>query len=301
MRLALSCLFVIAGVNIARPCLAESQIVAIVNCDAITQKDLDDFSNFMRMQLSSQYQGEALKSKIESLKVELLDKLIEDRLILQEAKKSNLKIEGGRVKAKVNEIKKQYPSEVVFESALARQGLVQADIETRIREQILMYTFIETRIRNRIVVKPSEVTAFFEKNRSEFMIPEERQVDAITIDDPDKVKGISDNIAKGVGLEEIAARYSLNISEMSFFNGDELKKEVANIIFNLSLQQMSAPIRIEDSYYVFRLKNINPPRQQALAEVQDKVYNFIFNSKMQEEMNKWLDEIKSKSYIKVFN
>jgi len=253
------------------------------------------------MQLSSQYQGEALKSKIESLKVELLDKLIEDRLILQEAKKSNLKVEEGRVKAKVNEIKKQYPSEVVFESALARQGLVQADIETRIREQILMYTFIDTRIRSRIVVKPSEVTAFFEKNKSEFMIPEERQVDAITIDDPDKVKGISDNIAKRAGLEEIAARYSLNISEMSFFNGDELKKEVADIIFNLSLQQMSAPIRIEDSYYVFRLKNINPPRQQTLAEVQDKVYNFIFNSKMQEEMNKWLDEIKSKSYIKVFN
>lgn len=301
MRLVLLCLFAGGILYMPRTSFADFQIVAVVNNDAITKKDLDDFSRFMQMQLSSQYQGEALKEKIESLKAELLDKLIEDRLILQEAKRSNIRVEESRVRAKINEIKRQYPSEAAFESALASQGLVQADIETRIREQLLMYMFIDAKVRSRIVVKPSEVTDFYEKHIGEFMLPEKREVEAIAIDDPEKVKSIGDNINKGAGLEEIASRYSLNISELDFFKGDELKKGVSDIIFSLEPGKMSAPTRIGDAYYVFRLKNINPPRQQTLAEVQEKVCDFIFNSKMQEEMNKWLDELKSKSYIKTYS
>ncbi len=89
------------------PLFAQDKIVAIVNKDIITQKDLNDFINFMRVQLSTQYQGKQLESKIQSMKLDLLDKLIEDRLILQKAKKDNMGIDPDRIKAKINEIKKE--------------------------------------------------------------------------------------------------------------------------------------------------------------------------------------------------
>ncbi len=62
---------------------AQDKIAAIVNNDIITQKDLDDFLNFMRIQLSQDYSGKELENKIQAMKPDLLDRLIEDRLILQ--------------------------------------------------------------------------------------------------------------------------------------------------------------------------------------------------------------------------
>ena len=77
-------------------CYAQDKIVAVVNNDIITRKDLSDFMNFMRMQLSHQYKGKELDAKVAETKRGLLDKLIEDHLILQEAKKkmSRSKITG---------------------------------------------------------------------------------------------------------------------------------------------------------------------------------------------------------------
>ena len=70
------------------PCLAKDKIVAVVNKEVITQKDLTDFMNFMRLQLSREFSGEVLEKKLSSLETDLLDRLIEDRLVLQEAKRT---------------------------------------------------------------------------------------------------------------------------------------------------------------------------------------------------------------------
>ena len=52
---------------------AQDKIIAVVNNDVITHKDLDDFADFLRMQLSREYKGSALEIKIESIKKDLLD------------------------------------------------------------------------------------------------------------------------------------------------------------------------------------------------------------------------------------
>jgi hypothetical protein len=47
---------------------AQDKIVAIVNKDIITQKDLTDFINFARMQMLTEYKGEQLEAKIQAMK-----------------------------------------------------------------------------------------------------------------------------------------------------------------------------------------------------------------------------------------
>ena len=141
---------------------AQDKIIAIVNNEVITQKDLSDFLNFMRMQLSAQYKGRELEDKIQSLKPDLLDKLVEDRLILGQAQAANIKVDEARVKARIDELRRRYPSERDFQEALAEQGLTQADVESKIRDQMLMYSIIDAKIKSKIVVAPSEVTDFYE-------------------------------------------------------------------------------------------------------------------------------------------
>lgn len=278
---------------------AGDKIVAIVNNDIITQKDLEEFTNFMRLQLSKNYNGGELEDKVNSMKQDLLEKLMEDRLILNEAKKNNIKIDENRIKAKINDIKKHYSSDMEFQQELTQQGLVQADLETRIREQLLMYGVIEQKIRDKITVRPDEVTDFYNNHKQEFLSPEEREVLVVTLENEDQANAFSFDLRNGKKLEDLSVRYPITVDKFESARIGELRKDIEDIVFKLGLGEVSRPIKIEDKFYIFRLDNIVPARQLALPEVQDKINAFLFEQKMQEKLANWLQELKSQSYIKV--
>lgn len=291
---------------------AKEKIIAVVNNEIITQKDLDDFTNFMRIQLSKEYKENELEEKIQSLKTDLLTKLIEDRLILQEAKKNDSKIEirpgtsidikpdENRIKARINEIKRYYPSDSEFQKDLARQGMVQADLEKRMREQSLMYNIIEHKIRSKIVISPDEVTKFYENNIKKFLSPETRELEVITLENEDLANTFSYNLRTGQKLEDLATRYPISVNKIRVIKDGELAKNVEEKVFKLGVGEVSAPVKIEDKYYVFKLENIWPPRQLSLSEAQDKIYAFLSEEKLQQNLSKWVNELKAKSYIKIF-
>lgn len=278
---------------------AQDKIIAVVNNEVITQKDLNDFINFMGMQLSREYKGRDLENKIESMKKDLLDKLIEDRIILQESKKNNIAVDESRIKARINEIKKRYGTDQEFQNDLGRQGMSQADLEKKIREQFLMYNIIEQKIRSKIIVRPDEVTSFYNENKKELVTPEEKQLDAITLENLDQATSFSYNLKRGERLEDLAMRYPITINKLNYNEGVELRKEIESTVKNLAITEVSDPVKLDDKYCVFRLNTIIPPKQLSLSEAQEKIHEFLFNSKMQEELAKWLDELKSKSYIKI--
>lgn len=292
----LSFLFIFLPLSIT---YAQDKIVAIVNKDIITQKDLNDFIAFMRMQLSKEYKGDQLQKKLDSLESDLLDRLIEDRLILQEAKKSDIKIEESRVKGRLTEIKKQYNMDSEFQSELMQQGLVQADIEQKIREQLLMYALVDSKIREKITVRPEEITTFYNTHIKDFISPEERQLEMILLENEDQAKGFAYALRSGEKITELCARYPVTLNNIVAKAGGELKKEIEDVVFKLGVGEVSDPVKVDNKYYVFKLESITASRQSPLSEVQDRIRNFIFERKMQEQMASWIDELKNKSYIKV--
>ena len=54
---------------------AQDKVVAIVNNEIITQKDLNDFLNYIRLQYSREVRGKALAEKLEAMRQDLLQRL----------------------------------------------------------------------------------------------------------------------------------------------------------------------------------------------------------------------------------
>ncbi|OGX39601.1 MAG: hypothetical protein A2984_00710 [Omnitrophica WOR_2 bacterium RIFCSPLOWO2_01_FULL_41_12] len=281
-------------------CYAQDKIVAIVNNDIITQKDLDDFENFMRLQLEGEYKGEQLEQKIQSMKSDLLEKLVEDRLILQEAKKENIKIDENRVKARVEEIRRRYPSAREFQAALRKQGLVQADIANKIREQLLMFNIVELKVKSKIMVKPGEVTDFFQKNSAEFKSLEIRELEVVAVEDEAFALEIFKGLKAGQTLKDLAEQHSLSVNKLTIMKNGQWRKEIEDAVFDLNVGKISSPVRAGESSYIFQLDNIIAPKKQNLSEVSDGIYDYLFNQKMQEALALWLDGLKKHSYIKIF-
>jgi len=293
-------LFTISRQLTAANCLyAADNIVAVVNNEIITQKDLNDFFNFMRVQYSRELQGKALEVKLQEARQDLLQRLIEDRLILQEAKNSKMVIDESRVRDKVSELRKRYQTQADFERDLAKQGLVPADLENKIREQFLMFNIVEYKVRSKIVIGPEEITDYYNKNKKQFIKPDERQLQVITLDDENMAKALDYDLRLGKKIEDLAGRYDFRFNLLSASAGDELRKEIQDVVFKMGIGEVSGPIKIDEQYYIFRLDHIVASRQLSLAEAQTKVQAYLFEKKMQEEMNRWIDELKSRAYIKI--
>jgi len=277
---------------------AQEKIIAVVNNEIITQRDLESFINFMQVQLSKQYSPQELDKKIAVMRADLLDRLIEDKLILQEAKKNNLQVDEARIRSKIDDLKKRYNSEIEFEDSLRKQGLVEADIQQKIRDQILMYNIVETKIRDKIVIKPAEITEFYNKNISDFSLSEEREFQLLSGLQQDKVQKAVLDLRQGKDLPEAARENGLVLNTLKARPGGELKKDVEDVLFNLKVGEVSEPVKIKDSYYVFKLNAIKPPRKQTLGEAQSAIHGILYENKMQEAEIKWVDELRKKAYIK---
>jgi parvulin-like peptidyl-prolyl isomerase len=278
---------------------AQDKIIAVVNNEIITQKDLTDFLNFIRLQYSHQLQGKALDDKVETMKKDLLQRLIEDRLILQQSKLEKITQDPSRVKSKIDELKKHYSSESDFEQDLAKQGMVQADLENKLSEQMLMYNLIEQKVRRKVVVRPDEVTSFYSQNKEKFIKPEERVLTLIILQDELIAKTISYQLRLGVKLEDLAAKYTFTIDKLSALAGQQLRPEIEDTVFKLGIGETSNPVKVDAKYFIFKLNDIIASQPLSLIQSKDKIKAYLFEIKMQEEMVKWLDEIKKQSYIKI--
>ncbi|MFA5200380.1 MAG: peptidyl-prolyl cis-trans isomerase [Candidatus Omnitrophota bacterium] len=292
-----------SGFFFSIPCnhlYAQDKVIAIVNKEVITQKDLNDFMHFMRMQYSKELEGKVLEEKLKGMRSDLLNRLIEERIILQKAKEEKIDINQERVKERIDEIKKHYPSEADFEQDLAKQGLVQADLENKIREQIMTYYLIEQKVRSKITVRPEEITSFYQEDKRRFIKAEERLLTVIILDDENMAKTISYQLRLGVKLEELAAKYPFSTDILSASKGQELRQEIEDTVFKLGIGEVSEPVEIDQQFYVFKLDDIIGSQQMSLSQAKDKIREFLVEKKTQKALAEWLDELKKQSYIKIF-
>lgn len=284
---------------LAADCFAQDKVVAVVNNEIITQKDLDGFIAFMRVQLAREYSAMQLEQKIESMKPDLLQRLIEDRLILQEAKKGNISIDKSRIKAKIAELKRAHNSEKEFQDFLLQQGMTEADIEQRMKEQMMTYEIVENKIKNKIVIKPSEITEYYEKNLDQFVMTEQREFMSIVTEDENLAGKVSADLKAGKVLPAVEVEYSVKANTFTAKKGGELKKEIEDVVFAMNVDDVSEPVKIDNAYYVFRLIKIIPEFKQPLIDVQSSINETLFNKRMQEDMVDWIKELNTKAYIKI--
>jgi parvulin-like peptidyl-prolyl isomerase len=280
------------------PVMAQDKIVAVVNNEIITQSDLDNFINFTRIQMADRLSGKQLEEKITGMKADLLQRLIEDKVILQEARKNNVKADESRVNARITEIKRRYPSERQFQSALAEDGMVEANLVSKIRDQMLMYNIIDSKVRAKIVVNPAEITEFYNRNIALFKTQEERQFQSLAFESQDMAKTVYKQLKDGMDINEAAKQHSLTLNSLSAHR-TELKKEIEDVLFILKIGEISRPVENQGKFYILKLNTIIPMRQQTLAEAREEINNGLLERKMQESLAKWVEGLKKNAYIKV--
>ena len=139
----------IFNLNITAGHALEDAIVAVVNDELITLKDLRDYIHATYVSLIAEGIPQSqLKEAMKELENNGITKLIEDKLILSKANQLGLQVRDKTVDQRLKDIKAKYPSEAVFMDSLIKNGATITDLKNKIIEQMKIKYVIESQVRS---------------------------------------------------------------------------------------------------------------------------------------------------------
>src|SRR5437868_733270 len=185
----------VAGLLMTASCGSDSSasanVVARVNGKDITSSQLD---KQVQMQLNGAEQPGSAE-ELQDLKLQVLNRLINDQILLEQAAAATLSATDAEVDVKFNEFKSQYTEEKLQE-LLKQQKMTADDIRNEMRKQITIDKLVNKEITSKISVTDAEIKAFYDKNKASFNLPESFHIAHILVTpvgDPDLQNGKHDD------------------------------------------------------------------------------------------------------------
>ncbi|MFA6281566.1 MAG: SurA N-terminal domain-containing protein [Candidatus Omnitrophota bacterium] len=270
------------------------KIVAKVNNEAVTARDLDEYYKIISYRMPEQFAG--FSSDEAKGKREALDKLIEDKLILDEAKKQKIEISAMAISDQLNKVISSYPTREDFENSLIERGLNVTLLKERIRGQFLMRQVIGAYVNGYVNVTPQEVSNYYMEHKNELVAEQKYIIWIIQTKD----KNILSSTVKALKEKGLAGEGNQSMHLVRVEAGTkDLKEEIAGMVKELKEGEHSVK-KIGEEYYLVHLEKTLPPRELSLEEARENIFNIIWTKKFKVRFEEWIVQLKDSAVIKIY-
>jgi parvulin-like peptidyl-prolyl isomerase len=215
------------------------------------------------------------------------------------------------VNAKVEEARKRFPSNLVFEEALESQHISLKDLRVKFKEQLMSKKLIDQKVGSRVFITPNEVVEYYSNNPKEFSRPEEIRLSNILIKPKQNVRvektvelmnDISKRLKAGGNFAELAKVYSEGPGakeggSMGFVKRGDLLPEIEKTVFSMNEGEVSGIIRTKLGYHLFRVDEKRAPENMSLSEARQSIEQAIWMKKMKERSREWIEGLRKNAYI----
>ncbi|MBV9442308.1 MAG: SurA N-terminal domain-containing protein [Acidobacteriaceae bacterium] len=300
------CLVLVASLTSCQKSVGPD-IAATVNGRPITYTQLD-------RAIATQFPNAPPKAngdQVTQMRLEALQTLIDNEIMLQRAEKAGLLASDSDVDAKFNELKAPYTQEQ-FQKLLDQRKMSVADLKAQIRRDLSVQKLFNKEIGSHISISDADVSAFYNANKASFDLPENRvhlaQILVTPGPDPNvnnlkndkaqndqqaksKIQMIDLRVRQGEDFGSLAQSYSedqfaANGGDIGFVPESTLDKanpELRKIIFEMAAGQVSPVIHTPEGYRIIKLISKEPAGQRQLSDprVQEEIRQGLFQGKEQ--------------------
>jgi len=290
-----------------------NKVVAVVNDEVITQQDVDQLLSVLYAQYSQEYKGDELLQKMEEVKKDILNQIIEDKLVLSRAKELGIKVTDAEIDERLDYIKKGFPTEKEFYKTLETQGITIANLKDRYTDQIMMKKLVDYEVKSKISVLPSETSSYYEKHGDQFIKKAQYRVKNILIKAKDEagfelarieMDNVYNKLKQGEDFDALAKQYSQGPNadkggDMGYIEKDQMLEVLDKAIFKLKTGEFSEPVKSEIGYHIFKVEDIKYGKPEGLEEAQKDIQLMLFQDKFKVMVSEWLSNLKKKAYISI--
>lgn len=198
-----------------------------------------------------------------ALKQQVLDFLISSQWLIGEAADEGLAVSAQEVSQRFAERKASFASVAEFQESLKAIAQTLADVKLEIEAELAA-----SKIRRRLgesepKVTRGEIVRYYKRHIASYHIPEKRYFD-IGENFPSAAVARSKRSDVKAGRESL--HESLPRKSFTDYNGE--KRIIYEAIFKATPHVVSAPIRLNNLYFLIDVTRITPPYVQSLAQVQ---------------------------------
>ena len=270
----------------------------------------------------------------DSVKLAILQQLIEKEILLQRADKMGLTASDDEVAAKLNEVKSPYSQEE-FERKLKEQGLTEDDFKRDLRQNLTIQKLFNKEITSKINITDTDIAQFYNQDKAQFNLIEplwhlaqilvttqpSAQVSNMKNDkaqnDTDakkKVQRIQNMLDSGEDFSVVAVNYSEQPNtassggDMGMIPESQLKNdpEVWNAVSKLKPGQYTGVLPVMDNahhvegYSIIKLISKEPAGQRELSDprVQQDIRQRLRQSKEQLLESAFRDESRNEAKVR---
>ena len=283
------------------------EVIAKVNDEYILKSDYDRQVAQVKSALEANGQDYSTaegKKVLKEVKEKVLEAMITDQLILQQAKDDDVVLQEGEYEQAINDLEKYHGGKDALDTYLKQQGLNRQSFEKLVQEQLIINNFKE-KLTSDIKVTDKEVKKYYDDNKSMFELPApEIRASHILVDTEDKAKEILAEIENGADFGELAKEHSKDPGskelggDLGYFAKGKMVPEFERAAFALKPGEISDIVKSEHGYHI--IKVTGERTSLSYDDAKDYIRINLENTKREEEFTKHLDKWEKQSKIEKY-
>ena len=282
--------------------------VAVVDGDEVAKSDYDALIEQARKSYTTQKRDfpKAGTPEFQTLKNQAVQFLVQREQFEQQAEELDVEVTDKQVAERLEQIKKQYFSGDTkkYEQQLKDQGLTDRQVRADIRAQIVSEEIFE-QVTKDVKVSDADVKEYYEKNAEQFSTPESREVRHILVKTKAKADELAAELESGASFAALAKQHSTDTGSKE--SGGNLTITRGQTVapfdkeaFRLAKNEVSKPIKTEFGFHLIEaLSEVKKADKAPLKEVQDSIRQQLLQTKKNEAMTAWVDDLKQEYDDKV--
>ena len=252
-----------------------------------------------------------------ALRREVLDRLIDDELILQQAAELKLSITNEQVDASIEEIKKQNTlNDEQLREALRGQGMTMSAYRADLKRQLLRFRVLNIAVGSRVNISDDEVRAYYERHMKDgsnvqvrashvfVAIPENADAQVVA-EKQAQAQKILERAKAGEDFGKLAREASDDAAtradggDLGYFGKDMLPKPIEEIVFAMKVGEVRGPIRADRGFHVIKLVDRKVKDPKPFDEVKDDIRMQLRQKDMERQTKSYLAELRKKTLVDI--
>ncbi len=293
------------------------RILALVNSEAITLSELEEAGKPMFEQVRQTSLPSEQESKMAQARKQILDLLIESKVLDQEIKNKKIEVPDRDVNMAVEDVLKHNKmTESDLKTALAKEGMTYSLYRQRVKEDLGKMRLINREIKSKIMVKDEDVIKFYNDHLNSFVEPLEIKIQQIFLGLPPmateeqiakaraEAQMLLERYKKGENFTKLVNDYSQGPEAkedgiLGFFKHKELRPELEEAAFALNPGEVSQVVQSVDGFHILRVLEKKGGVAKPYAEVQSKIREDMVQAESEKKFIEWMKNLKAKAYIEI--
>jgi peptidyl-prolyl cis-trans isomerase C len=295
-----------------------SAVVAVVEGEEITEGELSERVNEMKMSMGGRMNPAEMAQMEESFRNQAFSSLVNYNLLINEAEEQGISVPDSEVQNRTEDIIESYQSEEQFNQRIKEMGLDRETFRERLTEQIRIDKLIEKETESLEGPSGEEIRDYYDSNPGQFEQPDQVRASHILIkveetDDEEtreekreKLEGILQDIRAGASFSEQASLYSEGPSkskggDLGFFKRGDMVKPFSDAAFEMEVGEVSDIVETRYGYHIIKVTDRKQARTVPFAEVEERIADYLQNTGKNEAINSYLTELREKADIQYYD